>query len=142
MGGEGGDNIISGEGSDIIFGGAGADVFIFSEGDSHVGSVDIIGDFAKGEDLISLVGNIDSFYDLSFFKFNGNTAITSTAQDNDFVLYLKGDYDLEAQDFYFGAGNNGLLGVAVPIGITPTPTPIAIVNTAIITDPVLDDFII
>ena len=143
IGGNGHDNIISGEGSDIILGGFGSDIFIFGESDSHTGSVDIVLDFEQGEDKISLVGNVDSFDELSFFKFNGNTAIASTALDNDFVLFLKGDYDLTAQDFYFGAGNSGVgvinIGTITPItnsGFVPVSPPI------VFSDSIPDDSII
>jgi Ca2+-binding RTX toxin-like protein len=99
IGSQGDDMLIGGNGSDILFGGSGNDVFLFNEMDSVENSSDLIMDFEQGSDQISLVNNVDSFDGLSIFKHNGNTVIFSSDLDNEFVLYLKGEYDLQEQDF-------------------------------------------
>jgi VCBS repeat-containing protein len=57
IGGAGADAITGGVGSDTLTGGSGADTFSFAAGDSDVGTIDIVTDYALADDLLDLVGS-------------------------------------------------------------------------------------
>ncbi len=101
---QGQDTIDGGGGRDRLWGGSGRDVFVFNDGDSTEKRSDYILDFEQGQDLIDLSGLGDvSFRDLEFSystKANGQV-VTTIEGPGDFVLRLKGDYDLSRSDFDF-----------------------------------------
>ena len=86
--GRGGDDVLNGfEGADMLLGGDGADTFQFW----HMDSVDTIGDFASGEDMIDVS-------ELGFTSFSDTGAFSGTAGE---LIYadgmLMGDVDGDGQ---------------------------------------------
>lgn len=95
LSGGGGDDLLEGgAGNDLLRGGGGADVFVFGATDGD----DIIGDFAQGEDRISIVGS-DGFEDLLIRQTGADVTVSFGATD---VLVLnQTEADFAEDDFLF-----------------------------------------
>ena len=110
--GHGGNDVLNGGGgSDNLWGGSGSDTFTYTQlSDSINTNLDIIKDFAKGQDKIDLSaldfdsishgkGSANSNDELEYYIQSGNTIIDDP--ESDFAIKLQGEINLSDSDFIF-----------------------------------------
>ena len=95
----GNDYIVGGAGWDFLSGGPGRDIFVFTP--KTAGDLDLIMDFTKGEDRISLMSfdGIESFEDLTISNVNNNLVIDLEEYGEGLIGLSDYTGDLDAPDF-------------------------------------------
>ena len=98
-GGLGNDYLVGGVDNDILSGGPGRDIFVFTPMNAE--DVDIIMDFTKGDDRISLMSfdDIESFDDLTIFNLDNSLVIDLEEYGGGQIALSDYDGDLDAADF-------------------------------------------